>query len=109
MQQYWVDNQCTGAYTFTVKTTAGLGVTITAGTRTILYCDGTDVVRADTFTISYPIAVSQGGTGAVTAGSALLNLGGTSVGTGLFTAVDVAAAWSVLGAAPLGSVNGGTY
>lgn len=109
VQQYWIDNQCTGAYTFTVKTTAGLGVTITAGTRTILYCDGTDVVRADTFTISYPIAVSQGGTGAVTAGAALLNLGGTSVGTGLFTAVDAAAAWAALGTAPLNTVNGGTF
>ena len=109
VQQYWVDNQCTGAYTFTVKTTAGLGVTITSGTRTILYCDGTDVVRADTFTISYPIAVSQGGTGAVTAGSAILNLGAGSVGAALFGAVTQADAYSILGPAAVGSVNGGTY
>lgn len=109
VQQYWVDNQCTGAYTFTVKTTAGLGVTITSGTRSILYCDGTDVVRADTFTIAYPIPVSQGGTGAVTAGSALVNLGAGSVGASLFGAVTQAQAYSILGPAAVGSVNGGTY
>ena len=109
VQQYWVDNQCTGAYTFTVKTSAGLGVTITAGTRSILYSDGTDVVRADTFTISYPIAVSQGGTGSTTAGGAILNLGAGSVGAALFGAVTQADAYSILGPAAVGSVNGGTY
>jgi hypothetical protein len=109
VQQYWIDNQTTGSYTFTVKTPSGLGVAITTGERAILYSDGTDVLRADTFGVSYPIAVSQGGTGATTAGSALINLGGTSVGTGLFTASDTAAAWSILGTAPLNAVNGGTY
>lgn len=109
VQQYWVDNQCTGAYSFTVKTAAGLGVTITAGTRSILYCDGTDVVRADTFTISYPIAVSQGGTGSTTAGGAILNLGAGSVGASLFTAVTQADAWSVLGPSAAGTVDGGVF
>jgi len=109
VQQYWVDNQCTGAYTFTVKTSAGLGVTITSGTRSILYCDGTDVVRADTFTISYPIAVSQGGTGSTTAGGAILNLGAGSVGAALFGAVTQADAYSILGPAAFGNVNGGTF
>jgi hypothetical protein len=109
VQQYWIDNQTTGSYTFTVKTPSGLGVAITTGERAILYSDGTDVLRADTFGVSYPISVSQGGTGATTAGSALINLGGTSVGIGVFTAANAAAIWSVLGIAPLGSINGGTY
>lgn len=109
VQQYWVDNQCTGAYTFTVKTTAGSGVTITSGTRSILYCDGTDVVRADTFTIAYPIPVSQGGTGSVTAGGAIINLGAGSVGAALFGAVTQAQAYSILGPAAVGSVDGGTF
>ena len=109
VQQYWIDNQTTGSYTFTVKTPSGLGVAITTGERAILYSDGTDVLRADTFGVSYPIAVSQGGTGATTAGSALINLGGSSVGIGVFTAANAAAIWSVLGTAPLGSINGGTY
>ena len=109
VQQYWVDNETTGSYTFTVKTAAGTGVVIADGERAILYSDGTNVLRADTAGVSYPIAVAQGGTGATTAGAALINLGGTAVGTGLFTAVDEAAAWAVLGAAPSGTVNGGSF
>jgi len=109
VQQYWVDNQTTGAYTFTVKTPAGLGVILASGERAILYSDGTDVLRADTAGVSYPIAVNQGGTGATSAGSALINLGGTSVGTSLFTAVDQAAAWAALGVAQAGNINGGTF
>ena len=93
VQQYWVDNQTTGSYTFTVKTPAGAGVAISSGERAILYSDGTNVLDADTAGVSYPIAVNQGGTGAITAGAALINLGGTSVGISLFTAVDQAAAW----------------
>ena len=109
VQQYWVDNETTGSYTFTVKTAAGTGVVIADGERAILYSDGTNVLRADTAGVSYPIAVAQGGTGATTAGAALINLGGTAVGTGLFTAASQAAAWSVLGAAPSGTVNGGSF
>ncbi len=109
VQQYWVDNETTGSYTFTVKTAAGTGVVVADGERAILYSDGTNVLRADTAGVSYPIAVAQGGTGATTAGAALINLGGTAVGTGLFTAVDEAAAWAVLGAAPSGTVNGGSF
>jgi hypothetical protein len=109
VQQYWVDNQTTGSYTFTVRTPAGTGVTISSGERAILYSDGTNVLDADTAGVSYPIAVNQGGTGATTAGSALINLGGTSVGISLFTAVDQAAAWGALGVAQAGNVNGGTF
>lgn len=109
VQQYWVDNQTTGAYTFTVKTSAGLGVLLATGERAILYSDGTDVLRADTSGVSYPIAVNQGGTGATSAGSALINLGGTSVGIGVFTAVDGAAAYAALGALPAGAVDGGSF
>lgn len=109
VQQYWVDNQTTGSYTFTVKTPSGAGVALSSGERAIMYSDGTDVLRADTFGVSYPIAVSQGGTGATSAGAALINLGGTSVGTGLFTAANQDAAWAVLGALPAGAVNGGVF
>ena len=109
VQQYWVDNQTTGSYTFTIKTPAGAGVVIGQGQRAILYSDGTDVLDADTAGVSYPIAVAQGGTGATSAGAALINLGGTSVGTGVFTAVDGAAAYAALGALPAGAVNGGEF
>jgi hypothetical protein len=109
VQQYWVDNRTTGSYTLTVKTPAGLGVSVASGQRAILYSDGTDVLDADTAGISIPLDVSQGGTGATSAGAALINLGGTSVGIGVFTAVDQAAAYAALGPAPVGTVNGGSF
>lgn len=109
VQQYWVTNATTGAYTFTVKTSAGTGVTLTSGQRAIYYCNGTDVVDADSSTVSTPISVADGGTGATTAGAALINLGGTSVGTALFTAVDEDAAYAALGVAPAGVVVGGVF
>lgn len=109
VQQYWVDNKTTGAYTFTIKTTTGTGFSIASGARAILYSDGTNVVQAETGSIAYPIPVAQGGTGATTAGSALINLGGTSVGIALFEAVSQNAAWTALGVAPAGVVDGGTF
>lgn len=109
VQQYWVTNATTGAYTFTVKTSAGTGVTLTSGQRAIYYCNGTDVIDADSSTVATPISIADGGTGATTAGAALINLGGTSVGTALFTAVDEAAAYAALGVAPAGVVVGGVF
>lgn len=109
VQQYWVDNATTGAYSLTVRSTTGTGPTIGQNQRAIFYCNGADVVDADTSTVSTPFSVAQGGTGAVTAGGALINLGGTSVGIALFTAADTAAAWAALGPLPPGSVDGGTF
>ena len=109
VQQYWVNNGTTGAYNFTVKTSSGSGVLVNTGARSILYCDGTDVVNADTGGIAVPIQVSDGGTGATTAGAARINLGATSLGDAVFTAVDGAAAYAALGVAPAGVVVGGTF
>jgi len=109
VQQYWIDNSTTGAYTLTVKTSAGTGVAVAQGSRGIYYCDGSDVVDADTTTASFPITIAQGGTGATTAGGALINLGGTAVGIPIFEAANQQAAWTALGVAPAGVVNGGTY
>lgn len=107
VQQYWVSNQTTGAYTLTIKTLAGTGLNIDQGQRAIFYCDGVNVVDADTSTAAYPISVVQGGTGSTTAGGARINLGATSVGDALFTAVDQDAAWTSLGNSPL--VTGGAF
>jgi hypothetical protein len=109
VQQYWVNNETTGSFNFTVKTSAGTGVLVAAGSRSILYCDGTNVVNADTGGLAVPIQVSDGGTGATTAGAARINLGASSVGDALFTAVDPAAAYAALGIAPAGVVVGGTF
>ena len=109
VQQYWVSNSTTGAYTLTIKTSAGTGVTVPQGARTILYCDGNDVVSATTGGIAVPVGVSEGGTGATTASAARINLGATSVGDALFTAVDQASAYGAWGVAPAGVVVGGTF
>jgi hypothetical protein len=109
VQQYWVTNDTTGAYTFRVKTSAGTGVIVAAGSRTILYCDGTNVVSANTGGIAIPVAIVDGGTGSTTAGGARINLGATAVGDAVFTAVDGNAAYAALGIAPSGVVVGGTF
>lgn len=57
VQQYWVDNQTTGAFSLTVKTLAGTGIAVPQGSRTILYCDGTDVLNAETLATNVPSVV----------------------------------------------------
>jgi hypothetical protein len=109
VQQYWVDNSTTGTYTLTVKTAAGTGVVVSQGARSILYCNGTNVLTADTGGISIPLTIAQGGTGSTTANGALVNLGGTSLGISLFTAAATSNVWAALGPAPSGTVNGGTF
>lgn len=108
VQQYWVSNQTSGSYTLGIRTTgqASPGVTVSSGARAILYCDGTDVVDADTATISIPVAISQGGTGATTASGARTNLGATTVGNAVFTAANASAAQIALDLDP---ISGGTY
>lgn len=109
IQQYWVDNQTSGAYTLTIKTAFGTGLSIAPGQRAIFYCDGVNVVDADTSTVSLPVQVSQGGTGAVSASAARLNLGATSLGDSIFTAASASTVWSALGVAPSGIIDGGTF
>lgn len=109
VQQYWVTNSTTGSYNLTVGTATGSFVLVAQNARGIYYCDGVDVVDADTSTVSFPIAVNQGGTGAITASSARINLGATAVGDAIFTASDQVAAWAALGAAQAGNVDGGTF
>lgn len=110
VQQYWVDNETTGAFTLTIAPVGGgTSFTVNQGERVILYCDGTDVLNAATQGISVPLLVSEGGTGAITAGAALINLGGTATGISIFTAVSQSAAWSALGTAPAGVVDGGVF
>lgn len=109
VQQYWVANTTTGAYTLTVRTASGSGIAVAQGARTILYSDGVDMYPADTGGLSFPIAVSQGGTGSTTAGGALANLGGTSVGVSIFTAAGAQDVWTALGTAPAGVVDGGSF
>ena len=108
VQQYWVSNQTSGAYVLGVRTASqgSPGETVVQGGRSIFYCDGTDVVDADTASISVPISVAQGGTGATSASGARTNLGATTVGNAVFTAASTTAAQIALGLDP---IEGGTY
>jgi hypothetical protein len=62
----------------------------------LLFNNGTAVVDAVThmssLTLTTALAIAQGGTGATTADTALDNLGGTTVGKGVFKAATAAAA-----------------
>lgn len=107
VQQYWVSNQTSGSYPLYVRTiTQFPGVQIASNARGIFYCDGTNVVDADTSTVSFPVQVNQGGTGATTASGARTNLGATSIGDAVFTAGTTTAAQIALGLDP---IEGGTY
>lgn len=110
VQQYWIGNETTaGPYTVQLKTAAGTGITLASNERAILFCDGTNVVNAVTIGISVPLLVNQGGTGATTSAGARINLGATALGDALFTAASSAVAYSALGVAPAGVVQGGAF
>lgn len=88
VQQYWVSNETTGAFSLTVKTAAGTGIIVAQGVRTIAYCDGTNVVSAENqSSVTLPLVVAQGGTNATDAAGARTNLnvptrtGGDASGT----------------------------
>lgn len=105
VQQYWVANEtdlASAPYTIEIKTLAGLGVTLSRNQRSILYSDGTNVIDADTAGVSLPLSISQGGTGATTESGARINIGGTAVGIGVFTAGSASSARSTLGATTIG-------
>jgi hypothetical protein len=70
-----------------------------------LYCNGSEVVDAETGGIAVPVPIADGGTGATTASAARINLGGTSVGIAVFTAVDQAAAQAAIGVTGGGGSN----
>lgn len=108
VQQYWVTNNTTGSFTLGIRTSAQAspGVLIAQNSRAIFYCDGTNVVDADTNTISLPVTIAQGGTGATTASGARTALGATSVGDAVFIAANPAAAQIALDLDP---IKGGTY
>lgn len=105
VQQYWVNNTTTGSFTLGLQASGGSTTTLVPQNETaILYCDGTDIIPATT---SSPFAgilpVLQGGTGASNAPSALANLGGTGIGTAVFTANTTAAARTAIAAAASGA------
>lgn len=99
IQQYWIANATTGAFSLFVKTAAQAapGIEVLQNNQAILYCDGTNVIDADSSTVTFPIPVAQGGTGAITAAAARTNLGATAVGDAVFVAASQSAAQTAIG------------
>ena len=104
IQEYWVTNSTTGgSYTLSFRTASqSPAVVVARGSRDIYYCTGSMFVLASTGGVAVPIAVVDGGTGSTTAGGALTNLGGTAVGTALFTASTAAVGRTTLGSTTVG-------
>lgn len=77
VQQYWVDNETTPAgFVFGVRTVTQVtpGVQVASTARDILYCDGTNVLRAETVGNPSPLPITAGGTSATSAANARTNL-----------------------------------
>ena len=104
---YLVNNGVADA--ITVKNSTGTGIAVPTGKAMLLFNDGTNVVEAITYAttlaasgansditslsgLTTALSIAQGGTGATTADTALDNLGGTTVGKGVFKAATAAAA-----------------
>lgn len=105
VQQYWINNATTGAFTLSLKVSGGSTTTaVNQGETAILYSDGSEIISATT---SAPFAgilpITQGGTGASTASSARTNLGATGIGSSVFTAASTADARTAIAAAASGA------
>jgi len=107
VQQYWINNQTSGAYTVTVKLLASAGKVVEQNETVIGYSDGSDFIFANTSPLAIPVSIANGGTAATSSAGARVNLGATSIGDAVFTAVNPAAAWFALGADFV--IDGGTF
>ena len=104
VQQYWINNATTGSFTLSVKTATGTPTQVNQGAKGIYYCDGTDIILgSDPTTLTTPIVVSDGGTGATTASGARLSLGVTTFADPIVTATDGATVLTTIGATTVGS------
>lgn len=69
-KQYLIQNSTTGSQSIVVKTSAGTGITVPNGARTLVYVDGTNVVSQLTqlpaLALATALPVTSGGTGVTT-------------------------------------------
>ena len=104
VQQYWVNNATTGPFDLYIKTASGADELVNQGSKGIYYCDGANVILAsDPTSFALPVTVAQGGTGAVTASAARLNLGITTFADPIVTATTGAGVRTIIDAAKLGA------
>lgn len=111
---YVVNNQVTGGYTVTLKTSGGTGIAVPNGSCMLLYCDGTNVVAGVSYVatagaansvngsaVTGTVAVANGGTGANTL-TGILKGNGTSAFSAAVSGTDIK---TVNGSSLLGSGN----
>lgn len=83
------------SYAVTVKVSGLTGVAVPAGTRTVVYNNGTDVGDEVNFltslTLGTALPVASGGSGSTTASGARTNFGATTLGANLFTITNPSA------------------
>ena len=111
---YLVNNSLADACT--VKNSSGTGIAVPAGKAMILYNNGVNVVEGVThiasltigsLTLTSPLPVVSGGTGAATAGTARTNLGLGTIATQAANAVSITGG-SITGITDLAVADGGT-
>ena len=101
---YFIYNSTASA--ITVKVSGQTGVSVPAGVRMSLACNGTDVVNAITYlSLNAPLSVSSGGTGASTL-TGILKGNGTSAFTAAVSGTDYCPATT--GTSLLKASSGGT-
>jgi hypothetical protein len=111
---YHVTNSttATGAFTFTVKTAAGTGIALSSGTRSILDCDGTNVVSAQSSTAGTvsSIGVGTGLSGSVNPITATgdISLANTAVTPGTYGSVSQVGQFAVDAQGRITSASGVT-
>jgi hypothetical protein len=104
IQQYWINNATSGAFSLFVQTSGGTPVEVNQGAKGIYYCDGTNLVLAsDPTTLTTPLVVADGGTGATTASGARLSLGITPFADAIVTATTGASVRTTITAAKSGA------
>ena len=83
------------SYTVTVKVSGLTGVAVPAGTRTVVYNNGTDVGDQidylSSLTLLTALPIASGGSGASTAATARTNFGATTLGSNLYTITNPSA------------------
>ena len=104
---YFIENATTGGYSVTVKVSGQTGVAVSNGAKTPLFCNGTDVINALTFSatsVTGTLPVANGGTGTTTL-TGVLKGNGTSAFTPAVAGTDYVAPSGALGTPVSGNLS----